>query len=74
MRLWVVLARSRIVRRGWDSKSGSWRVHGVPWGFMRVQVDQVNLKESKGVLTDSKGYDVGGYRRVQVVCEDQGLL
>ena len=44
LRLWVVLARSRIVRRGWDSKSGSWRVQEVPGWFMRVQVDQENLK------------------------------
>ena len=44
LRLWVVLARSRIVRRGWDSKSGSWRVQGVPGGVYEDPGYQENLK------------------------------
>ena len=44
------------------SKNGSRRVQEVPGWIMRVQVDQENLKSSRGS------------GRIQKVCQDQGLL
>ena len=56
------LGSSGKVQYSWDSKNGSWRVQEVPGWIMRVQVDQENLKSSRGS------------GRIQKVCQDQVLL
>ena len=53
------LGSSGKVQYSWDSKNGSWRVQEVPGWIMRVQVDQENLKSSRGS------------GRIQKFCQDQ---